>query len=136
MSDHITGTQIEERLLGMVEALNRGEVEGVSQLWAEALVISDSLAGLPSGREGLKLRLRMWESALPDLSFAVESLAVTGDEAVVTLTWSGTHLGELLGVPGTGERVRFTATVRTIWSGGLMTELHCSSDWPGDFAER
>jgi predicted ester cyclase len=131
MSDRID-TQIEQRLSAMVEAINQGEIDRMSRIVAEGLLIGDGHSGLPAGREGLKLRLRLWEAALPDLTLSIESLTVTGDAAVLTLAWSGTHLGELFGVTGTGEKVSFRATARTRWVAGVMTEWHCNVHEAGE----
>jgi len=48
---------------------------------------------------------RKWQAAFPDIHFSVEEL-IAEDEIVVT-RWrlTGTHLGEYLGQPATGNRV-------------------------------
>lgn len=132
MSDCTADTDIRQQLLHMVRAFNSGEVDAMCQRLAEGLIIHDGLSGFPGGREGLRLRLGSWEAALPDLTLLVEGITVTGGEAVMTLTCSGTHVGELYGLAGAGETVCFTAMVRTVWSEGLIAELHFTADWPGD----
>jgi predicted ester cyclase len=117
---------IKERVLAMVALLNRGAVDDLCQGAAPGLIIEDGHSGLPSGREGLRLRLRSWEDAIPDLALTVQSVSVDADEAMMTFFWSGTQHGELFGVPATGGRVAFRALVRTRWAEGLLTELDCA----------
>lgn len=126
IGDPTADNPIAQRLLAMVAAINDGDPEPLSRSVAEGLLIRDAHSGLPAGRAGLMLRLRMWESALPDLALSIKGLTVAGDTAVTTLTAAGTHLGELFGVPGTGESVTFRASVETRWAAGLMIEWHCN----------
>jgi predicted ester cyclase len=130
MGDPTASSPIAQRLLAMVAAINGGETDPLSRYVGEGLIIRDVHSGLPAGRAGLKLRLGLWEAALPDLTLTIGDLTVTGDEAAMTLTAVGTHLGELFEVVGTGERVTFRATVRTRWAAGLLAEWDCSCHGP------
>jgi steroid delta-isomerase-like uncharacterized protein len=47
--------------------------------------------------------------ALPDLHHTIEDLFAKGDRVVLRATDSGTHLGEFMGVPPTGNQVTVTA---------------------------
>ncbi|HET7269898.1 MAG TPA: ester cyclase [Rubrobacter sp.] len=46
-------------------------------------------------------------AAFPDWHNRIDELIVSGDKVVARMTWSGTHLGELLGVEPTGGRVEY-----------------------------
>jgi predicted ester cyclase len=126
MDDPRADSPIAQRLLAMVAAINAGETDPLSQYVGEGLIIRDVHSGLPAGRAGLKLRLSLWEAALPDLTVAIGDLTVAGDEVAMTLTVAGTHLGELFGLAGTGEWVEYRATVRTRWAGERLVEWHCT----------
>lgn len=56
-------------------------------------------------REGAKEALRFYRSAFPDLKIEIRELLVEGDKAAVRWTSTGTHQGELLGVPPTGKKL-------------------------------
>jgi steroid delta-isomerase-like uncharacterized protein len=56
---------------------------------------------------------RHWEG-FPDFKVRVKRLLAVGDKAIVTENeWSGTHLGNFLGYPPTGKRVKVRALV--VW---------------------
>ena len=46
--------------------------------------------------------------AFPDLHVTVEDLIAEGDKIVGRVTLTGTHQGELLGIPATGKKVAFS----------------------------
>lgn len=57
------------------------------------------------GVEGLKDLIRAWRKGFPDAVQRVDHIMALGDTVVVRLTWEGTHLGEFLGVPPSGQKV-------------------------------
>jgi steroid delta-isomerase-like uncharacterized protein len=59
--------------------------------------------GAPDGPEGMRQAAAMFRQALPDWHSEVEQLVAEGDTVVERFTASGTHRGELMGVPGTGN---------------------------------
>lgn len=66
--------------------------------------------GAPDGSEGMRMAAAMYRNALPDWHSDVERVIAEGDTVVEVFTASGTHRGELMGVPGTGK----TLTLRGI----------------------
>ena len=48
------------------------------------------------------------QTAFPDLKSAEEDLISEGDKIVVRRTFTGTHKGEFMGVPATGNAVKFS----------------------------
>jgi steroid delta-isomerase-like uncharacterized protein len=59
--------------------------------------------GASDGPEGMRQAAAMFRRALPDWHSEVEQLVAEGDTVVERFTASGTHRGELMGVPGTGK---------------------------------
>ena len=57
------------------------------------------------GVEGFRELCREWLRAFPDLHFTVEDILVDGDRVATRHTWTGTHKGELQGIPPTNKRV-------------------------------
>jgi predicted ester cyclase len=55
-------------------------------------------------RAGAKYSLSWLFSVFPDHHFEIEDAVAEGDTVAVRGTCSGTHEGELLGIPPTGER--------------------------------
>ncbi|WIG57456.1 MAG: hypothetical protein OJF49_000200 [Ktedonobacterales bacterium] len=68
------------------------------------------MPGMPAHREGLQHVLPMFRSAFPDLQVTVGALLAEGDQVAYRLTWTGTHTGELMGIPATGKRVTVSET--------------------------
>jgi len=74
------------------------------------------------GPEGQKQPIGAYIAAYPDLHHAVEDQIAEGDTVVTRWTGTGTHQGDLLGIPPTGK----PAKVMGIWihrlSGGKIVE--------------
>lgn len=60
-------------------------------------------------RSAQKERLRKLQHALPDVRFSVDDLIAEGDRVVFRVTVTGTHRGEMFGVPATGRAVAYSA---------------------------
>ena len=59
----------------------------------------------PTGPEGVKGVVAMFQSAMPDLRVVIEDMIAEGDKVAVRYTLEGTHEGELFGAPPTGRRL-------------------------------
>ena len=60
---------------------------------------------------------------LPDIKIEIEDVIAEGDVVVATWTMSGTHLGELMGIPASGNRVKWRGiTVYRIEAGVVVDE--------------
>jgi predicted ester cyclase len=81
----------------------KGNVAAVDEFIAANYVDHPGLPGLPSGPEGMKQALTYYRTAFPELEATIDDIFAGGDR--VALRWSarGTHLGEWLGVPPTGQ---------------------------------
>jgi steroid delta-isomerase-like uncharacterized protein len=66
--------------------------------------------GLPPDLEGMKQALPMFRAAFPDMRLTEEDVIAEGDQVVDRVTVRGTHEGELMGVPPSGNRVEFMET--------------------------
>jgi steroid delta-isomerase-like uncharacterized protein len=62
-------------------------------------------AGIASGREAAKEWLKMIGAAFPDMRLTFEDMIAEGDRVVIRGAFSGTHQGELFGIPATDKRV-------------------------------
>jgi len=89
------------------EAFNGRELSLLDDLIADDYVNHAALPGTPPGPAGQAAVLeRLW-AALPDARFEITDLGLVGDVVICVGTMSGTHDGELLGVPATGRRVEW-----------------------------
>jgi predicted ester cyclase len=94
------------------EVIESGNLDLVDELATESYVDhEEGLPGQPPGREGVKFFVNTMRSAFPDIKVKeiVPSLSAGNLEAChVVLT--GTHRGELAGIPPTGKHVEFDCT--------------------------
>ena len=59
------------------------------------------------GPEAFKGYMRLVQSAFPDFHNSIERSVSMPNEVVAQLTYTGTHKGEFLGIPGTGRRISY-----------------------------
>jgi predicted ester cyclase len=64
--------------------------------------------GWPSGLDGLRQFVTVLRAAFPDFRYTIEDEIAEGDMVVIRLTASGTHRGEFMGIPPTGNRATWT----------------------------
>ena len=61
---------------------------------------------LQPGIEGVKQFLRQASEAFPDSRIVIEDMCAEGDAVWVRTSSEATHLGEYLGLPATGKKLR------------------------------
>jgi len=74
------------------------------------------------GVEPLKLRLRAFVAAFPDLRVEVEDVVSEGERFASRTTTTGTHGGDLMGVPATGRRISVSAVDLGTTRGGRVAQ--------------
>jgi steroid delta-isomerase-like uncharacterized protein len=89
----------------LYDLINAGDIDGFGEQLADDFVEHEELPGLEPSKEGVKQLFHMYRAAFPDLRLAVEDVLVSGDKAVARVRATGTHQGELMGMPATGKRV-------------------------------
>lgn len=69
-----------------------------------------------NGFEGLEQFLATLENSCPDFHYAIEEMLAEGDKVFVRWTFTGTHSGEIMGIPPTRKFVTVpgTATFRLV----------------------
>ena len=83
------------------------------------------------GREGSKQMLTMFLSAFPDMKMSVEDMIAEGDKVVARGTASGTHQGEMMGIPPTGKHIAIPFIEISRLSGGKLAERWEQTDMLG-----
>jgi steroid delta-isomerase-like uncharacterized protein len=88
------------------ELFTRGDLDAVDRYLDPGFVNHNPpFPGAPDGPEGMRVAGAMFRRALPDWRSEVDQYIEEGDLVVERFTASGTHRGELLGVPATGKTV-------------------------------
>jgi steroid delta-isomerase-like uncharacterized protein len=111
------------------EAFNEGNLGVVDEIVASDYVLHDpTLPEEVRGPEGVKGFVQMYRSAYPDTAITVEEQIAEGDDVVTRWTGRGTHQGELLGVPPSGNRVEVAGITIDRISGGKFAESWTNYD--------
>jgi steroid delta-isomerase-like uncharacterized protein len=107
------------------EIFNGGNLDLADELYAPDYVLHDpSLPEDLHGPEGLKRYAAMSRGAFPDARVSVEDQIAEGDKVVDRWTATGTHTGDLMGVPPTGRRIEVSGITIGRFAGGKIVE-----DW-------
>jgi steroid delta-isomerase-like uncharacterized protein len=80
------------------------------------------------GRDSYKQINSIFLAAFPDLAVSVDDILAEGDEVAARWTWSGTHQGEMMGLPPTGKRVSATGTSFHRLASGQIAESWINFD--------
>jgi predicted ester cyclase len=86
------------------------------------------LHGLKPGLEGIKQAFGVFTAATPDGAHVIHDLIAEGDRVVARVTGSGTHKGELMGIPPTGKRLEMTGIVIYRIEAGKIVERWSQHD--------
>jgi len=114
--------------------LRRTFGEGTSQ--GDLSVFDELLApnyvnhSLPAG-VSLKQAISMFRAGFPDLRVTIEDQMAEGDKVVTRGYSTGTHTGELQGIPPTGKQVKVPFIEITRVENGKMVESWVQSDQLG-----
>ena len=110
------------------DAWNAHDVEGWLKILDEKHVWeTDTLPAPVNGRDAAGQTMRMYITAFPDLHFSVDQLLPSGDYVVTRYTATGTHRGDLMGIPPTNRRAEtHGCTIAEIKNGKIV---HTRAFW-------
>ena len=98
--------QIVERMFD--EIINKGNLDVADELFAENYVDHGPMGEMP-GVSAFKELVSMWRSAVPDVHCSVENWFESGDMCAWNVRVTGTHTGEMMGIPPTGKRIELVS---------------------------
>lgn len=110
------------------ELWNERNVEVVDELVAEDFLNHAAPPDRQRGRRSLKDVVRMFEGAFPDFRYEVEDVIAEGEKVAVRDVFRGTHEGDFMGIPATGNRVTMEAIHIYRLSGGRLAEHWVARD--------
>jgi len=87
-----------------VAHMNAGNVDGYLELYADDLTVHGYPPGV-EGKAGVSEFYRSFRNAFSDFELTIEDVLTDGDKVAGRYTIRGTHSGELMGVPGSGNKV-------------------------------
>jgi steroid delta-isomerase-like uncharacterized protein len=105
-----------------------GNVDAVDEFMAAEYVEHPRPSTLPPGTEGLKQLIASYRTAFPDLKMTLDDIFAEGEMVAFRWSVSGTHLGDWLGVPPTGNHVTATGITLFRIAGEKVVESWTSID--------
>lgn len=81
------------------------------------------------GLVGIQEGSKWFETIFPDISANIDAVVVEGDIIVARITWTGTHKGELFGVPASNVKATWTGTDWWRIENGKLAEHWDVVDW-------
>lgn len=114
------------------EAWNQDRLEVLDEVVASNFVgRAPATPGGYKGSNGFKQFINNYRAAFPDIGIMVEDQIAEGDTVVTRWTASGTHRGDLPGLPPTGKRVTVTGITEARFNRGKLVDEWVSSDTLG-----
>ena len=99
-------SQVEEVIRGIYEAINTGNLALLDKFVAPGYVEhSEGFQGV----EPFKQQVAAFRAAFPDLRVTIDDLMIDGDRFASRTTVTGTHTGDLMGMPPTGRSISVEA---------------------------
>lgn len=134
MSDHRARTLAVND--GTYAAWNAHDADAVAAVFAEDAVLRE-VGGLEfHGRAAIRDRAAMLLGAFPDLRLERLELVIDGERHADRWLMTGTHRGDLFGMPPSGRSVRLLgATFSRLGAGGLVVEDIHFTDMAGLLAQ-
>ena len=104
------------------EGWNGNNIDVYDELVTEDFVDHQAIPGLPPGRDGFKGLNSMFRSAFPDVWVEISNVVAEDDKVGCRWVSTGTHQGDLFGIPATGNKVEVSATVFYRVENGRLAE--------------
>jgi steroid delta-isomerase-like uncharacterized protein len=103
------------------EMNNDRKLELAPDLFTNDHKFHDPQVPAADGPQGVADAVRVYQEGVEG-HWQIEEIFSTDDKVVVRWTGSGTHVGEVNGIPGTGEKIRVDAIAIHRVSGGKISE--------------
>ena len=101
------------------ENASQGNFDALDEIVAPGYVLHPEEV---RGADGLKEMVQRYRDALSDLRVSIDQQFSEGDYVATRLTLRGTHDGDLMGTPATGNQVEFTGITISRCEGGRIVE--------------
>lgn len=89
----------------LYEAMAQGDYTALDELIAGDMIEHEEIPGIEPGKEGAIRFFKVLKGAFPDLIMVPEDMIAEGQMVAVRATMKGTHQGDFMGIPATGNRI-------------------------------
>jgi steroid delta-isomerase-like uncharacterized protein len=119
-----------------VQVWGDGNLDVVDELAAPSLVVRyPTIPQVIQGSRAFRHVLAGFRSAFPDSALRVEEEIAEGEKVVIRWSFSGTHKGDILGVPPTDKKVTWTGITIYRIVDGKVVEEQGEEDFAGFFRQ-
>jgi steroid delta-isomerase-like uncharacterized protein len=102
---------------------NQGNLALVDELYSADYMIHDpSTPDFPGGHAAFKQFVTNIRTPFQDIHVSIEDMMAEGDKVVWCWRITGTHTGDLMGIPPTGKPVNITGIVISRFANGKWAE--------------
>jgi steroid delta-isomerase-like uncharacterized protein len=106
----------------VLDIINSGDLDKADEVIARDYVYRSPGSPEMRGPDGFRQLISMYRAAFPDLNMVVDDMLAEGDKVAARWTATGTHRGELMGIPPTGKRVTGSGLIISRFAGGKVVE--------------
>lgn len=112
------------------DVIESGKLDLIDELSADNFVDhEEALPGQPPGKDGVKYFVKTMRSAFPDIRVKeLTPKVAAGNLEACHVVLTGTHRGDLAGMPATGKSVEFDCTDIIRVEGGKVAEHWGTTD--------
>ena len=104
------------------------DLQIAEELLAAEFVNHDPAPGSTGDKADLLQRLAGYYRAFPDHTITVDDIIAQGDRVVTRWTVHGTHRGELMGIPPTGNEIQVSGiTINRVRDGQIVEQWQCEN---------
>ena len=125
----MTRDEITALLDRFIAGLRARDVGAMMPLMLDKCTFEGPASGELKGKPAIEAFYRAWLGAFPDMELDQRYLLQDGHRAVVVWTFSGTHQGDLFGVPGTGKRLSYDVLMAIRFEGTGIAGLRFFYDF-------
>ena len=120
--------QIREVVEDYLDVINERDTSQFSQVFSQDYLLV-STAGTFEGLPAVEGVMSAVYTALPDVHYELDELLIDGNKAVLRYTYTGTHLGDFLGIPATGNTVTCSGLEIDVIEDGYIVETRNFTDY-------
>lgn len=111
-----------ETIRRLTNKVNSGDLSGLEELCSNDFVYRSSAGEEYHGIDGFKELVNTYRSAISDFEISLEEIVAEGDKVFDHYRVTGTHTGELMGIPGSNNEVNLLISSLTSFKNGKMVE--------------
>jgi steroid delta-isomerase-like uncharacterized protein len=115
-------------LRGYEEEWNRGNLDVIPELFTKDVVCHMVHSPDIKGQDNWRVFITAFRNAFPDIQFTIEDHFGEGDKVATRWVFTGTHTGELTGIPPTGTKITVKGVNIYHFKDGKISEFWVTLD--------